>query len=128
MLSFLIEAFYRTINERTPLMGSVEDEDAHSHTGADLYYSPEGSFVLKLVYTYRRSRRFFAPFKNGFNVVVWCCLHIALQRSKVPRTKTVMVMATVNEALWVREGFIFLVAPPLPSGTTYLVTMVSVWM
>ena len=29
----------------------------------------------------------FAPFKNGFNAVVWCCLHIMLKRSKVPLTK-----------------------------------------
>ena len=48
LFSRLTEAFYRTINERTPLLGSVEEEDAHSHTGADQYYSPEGTLTFQL--------------------------------------------------------------------------------
>ena len=46
LFSRLTEAFYRTINERTPLLGSVEEDDAHSHTGVDQYYSPEGTFTF----------------------------------------------------------------------------------
>lgn len=35
----------------------------------------------------------FVPFKNGFNTVLWCCLHRMLNRSKVPFTKMVTLTA-----------------------------------
>ena len=36
------------------------------------------------------------PFKNGFNAVPWCCLHVTLKRSNMP-LKTVALTARVNE-------------------------------
>ena len=42
---------------------------------------------------------FFVPFKNGFNAVPWCYLHVTLKRSKVPLTKIVTLTVCVNKAL-----------------------------
>ena len=41
---------------------------------------------------------FIAPFKNGFDAVLFCCLHITSKRSKVPLTKTMTLTACVKEA------------------------------
>ena len=51
---------------------------------------------------------FFVPFKNGFNAVLWCCLHITSKRSKVPLTKTVTLTVRENESLPVSPIFSFL--------------------
>ena len=42
---------------------------------------------------------FFIPLKNGFNTVLWRCLHITSKRSKVPLTKTVTLKVRLNEPL-----------------------------
>ena len=52
-LHLFAEAFYRTIHERTPLLSSVEQDDAYSHT-ADHYYSPEGN--QKYMYAHPKSK------------------------------------------------------------------------
>ena len=51
---------------------------------------------------------FFVPFKNGFNAVLWCCLHITSKRSKVPLTKTVTLTVRENESLPASPIFSFL--------------------
>ena len=51
---------------------------------------------------------FFVPFKNGFNAVLWRCLHITSKRSKVPLTKTVTLTVRENESLPVSPIFSFL--------------------
>ena len=57
------------------------------------------TIYLRFVYTYRQSHPFFVLFKNGFNAVLWCCLHITLERSKVLLTKTVTLTVNVNKPL-----------------------------
>ena len=42
---------------------------------------------------------FFVPFKNGFNQVLCCCLHVTLKRSKVPLTETMTLTVGVNEPI-----------------------------
>ena len=42
---------------------------------------------------------FLVPFKNRSNAVLWCCIHMTSNRSKVPLTKAVTLMVCVNEAL-----------------------------
>ena len=37
------------------------------------------------------------PFKNWFNVFLWCCSHIMLKRSKVPLTKPGTFTVRVND-------------------------------
>ena len=39
----------------------------------------------------------FVPFKNGFNAVLGCCLHVMSKRSKVLLTKTVTLTVRANE-------------------------------
>ena len=42
---------------------------------------------------------FFVPFKNEFNTPLWSCLHVTLERSKVPLTKTETFTVSVNKLL-----------------------------
>ena len=53
---------------------------------------------IKALFTGTINVTVFAPFKNGFVAVLWCCLHITLKRSKVPLTKMATLMICVNEA------------------------------
>ena len=41
---------------------------------------------------------FFVPFKNGFNTITWCCLHIPSKRSKMLPTKNSDVDGTCKQA------------------------------
>ena len=46
----------------------------------------------------------FLPFKNGFNVVLWRCFHVMLRRSKVPLTKTTMLMVRKKQETAKKNG------------------------
>ncbi len=47
LFAMVTEAFYRTIHERTPLMASMEQDDAYQHSTHDQYYSPEGEARMR---------------------------------------------------------------------------------
>ena len=40
----------------------------------------------------------FVPFKNGFNAIMWCCLHVTTKRSNVPLTKIVTMTVRLNDS------------------------------
>ena len=37
-------------------------------------------YLVGFVYTYRQRNGFLVPFKNGFNAVLWFCLHVLVKK------------------------------------------------
>ena len=54
--------------------------------------------VVKVRFQELSRSQFFVPFKNRFNGVILCCLHVTSKRSEVPLTKAMTLMVCVNKA------------------------------
>ena len=85
----------RTVRTEGPIESSILMLRITANEWKDTYHVP----LIKVHLHVPLMSPFFVPFKNEFNTVLSCCLHITLKRSKVPLIKMATLTVRVNEAL-----------------------------